>query len=718
MPPGERPQARYVNSYQPSTLVGFVSRAAVLARFASYSDFVNRHDGPWKSVGGFHSQIDSANRELIEKVETWVNAAPRRVSGPSSEGAPEGKPHWCLLAFYDSTAELRSTDLDGSGDSDRVHAEHTEGELPGRYFLELLNGGPARSKPEVLVRGMAMRSFLLESAGLADGPAPGLRYRGAAPLPILEGQQAGSALGEAVRDLTIVACAPPTSGGMEATRLLAEAGTLAIAEVRRHLLAGSPISWRLMRVVTECLRRRNTWTTQQGPLREPAAIEHAANDLLREIHEQNPPCIYRARSLWEEAAGRMPKSGARYAWISDALQVRAAEGRTALAGYESPLPVRERLTAAWVYVWRAARADGWRPQSGRPFRDSLERGTQSEIESFVARLREPEEHPTMNGQRRDRGLLYAADFIEHVVTDDVFWYPYDSNEALSKTPRRPGKWWTSEENVEARIVESAITRVQGQRRLNDFLKPTLGSLAAQACLTIDGISRRECLTTLQYAGLEAAAADVFYEVIASARRSASDPNEYRWLIETSTFALGWMTLPSVTLEILLDLAQDQTLDDSIRMTALMAIGDMAEQLRSSATQIQATRTVTRQIIEAIPDLARARSDTNEIFEEKLLLRSAVYVLAMLRQPDDLDILRMVATSERFEENTTPALAQWGLDRIFVRLAVNEAWKGRGPAGDVLVHTDELHHLEHPLGTLRRLIDPLASLERIVKRRGS
>jgi hypothetical protein len=688
---GEKASPKYVNPYEPASLVSFVARTAILSEYPSYSDML-KISAEWKSVGGLSSSLDAPTRNRIRLIETLVNRRSQQ---------------WYLTAFYDAVVDPEPADI--------VEINHTEGELPSQYLTELANAGPARSKPEVNVRGMAMRSYLLS---VDPSKRSAASSEGIAPLEFLNGGTVMEALEETANDLAIVACAPPTSGGGTATRLLAEAGTLAIDVVRQHVMQESPVAWRLVRVVTELLKKAPTFQPHD-PMRDPEKVILGCEELLREIHEVNPACIYRARSLWEEAAGLMPKR-AQFSWLNDALEKRAAEGMTD-AGTEdtkknkhSELPVRERMTAAWVFFWRMARFEGWRPGVKQEFSlKDLSPGARDRLHLFADRLEGAEEYPDDKaGKPRDTGLTYASRFIKQILDDGVVWYPHAANEELSKhrTSQKTG-WWMSG-NREAEIVRSALAnskREIDRHKLDYFIHPSLEALILHSCLAIDGISRRESLAAIQYANLHSPASEIFARVIQEARLASSDPNEFRWLIESATFSLGWMMHPESTLGILLDLCTDK-LDNSIRLTALMAIGDMAEKIRHDQRKTDRTRAKVGELLSGV--LAECGGEFPRP-DQKLILRAATYVLAMLRHSDDASLLKLVANPVLFAEDTTPALAQWGLDRIYLRQEVSAHWARATPSSRKFENA-ELH--AHLPSTLRRLVDPLESLKTVKKAR--
>jgi hypothetical protein len=680
MPRGEKASPNYVNPYEPPSLVSFVARTAILSEYESYSELV-KSTSEWNTVSGLSHDLNAATRRESRIIENLVN---RR------------NPRWHLTSFYDAVVDPDPKD-------DR-EIDHTEGELPARYLVELVNAGPSRSKPEANVRGMAMRSFLIHiDSAKRIGPC----FDGSPPLDALQHETISSALLKVARDLAIVACSPPTSGGSTATRLLAEAGTLALQSTREHVLSESPVAWRLTRVISELLKKAPGFEVGDS-LRDPDLVTSGCEDLLRDLHEKNPPCVYRARSFWEEAAGLMPKRP-QYNWINDALELRATKGLTG-AGTEDPdglskhsiLPVRERITAAWVFFWRIARSDGWRPGTKAFNFSNLSPGASTKLREFTDRLKGEEEHPLSDGKPRDSGLRYAANFLENVLDNGGYWYPHQPNEDLLKNQFPNGSTWWFTTNSAAEIVREALA---GNRRLilkhplRHFIEPSLDALILQSCLTIDGIARRESLATIQYAHLHSPAAETFAEIIEKATRASNDKNEYRWLIESAVFSLGWMMHPESTLSILLELSAEG-LDNSIRLTSLMAIGDMAEKIRPDPVRLDRTRTKIRALIKNVLPVPGGRLPT---VEEKLVIRAATYVLAMLRNEDDIDVLTDVADPFRFSEDTTPALGQWGLDRINLRQEVSAHWLKEEPKNR------SFEGRPYRPESLRRLVDPLDSL---------
>jgi hypothetical protein len=628
MAPGVKQSARYVNPYRPETLIGFALRRAIDAHpDGSLRGFGRALPNKIDSPGGLNSKIDNADRAFVELVTSTVN---RKVH-PDMQ--------FRLTALYDAVATNRAGD-----EADRFH---TEGELPSHYFTELANAGSARSKPEALVRGMAARAFLLTEPQHLNQSA----YGGSPSLDSLNGTLIDHVLEGMVRDLVIVAGAPPNGGGMEATRLLAEAGTLSLKVVGEHLRAGSPLSWRLLRVVTECIRRAGDWATQD--LKTGAALRceyrrswqvyNDANRLLKALHESNPPCLYRARSLWEEAVSQLPKSGSEYDWINEALRDRALHGETGKAGVETPLPVRERVTAAWAYFWRIARNANWAPSKLQHPTLHLSEEDQTLLRDFAHRLTlpddefrkawtggaegiEPNEEGTLGAEvlapsPRDRGLRYAGEFLLRILDGGSFWIALPDNER-----HRAGDPPPSPVNRETTLVVKALEDTDLARIPENFRDP-FKALVAQSLLTIDGVSRRECLTTLLYVRFDGEAAAVFEKVIR--RASQEDPIEFRWLVEIATFGLGWMARRS-DVDNLLDIAASD-MDESVRMTALMALADMPDEIRGQRELEGRLRDTLIHIIEKVDDDVFATAPRgSEATRYKVLLRSALYALAMLR----------------------------------------------------------------------------------------
>jgi hypothetical protein len=153
------------------------------------------------------------------------------------------------------------------------------------------------------------------------------------------------------------------------------------------------------------------------------------------------------------------------------------------------------------------------------------------------------------------------------------------------------------------------------------------------------------------------------------------------------------------------------------MTALMGLGDMADAIRPSS-EASDVRETARRIVGRIEVEQRNNVRTwaggtaaQDVLpnDRKAVLRSALYVLAMLRHEDDLDLLVSIAGGRWFDEPTTPAMAQWGADRINIRrLAEAQVRRSRTNVLEQAV----AHQLSAfaPSGSLRRLVSPLLSLQ--------
>lgn len=722
---GVKQLPRMVNPYVPATLVAFALRSAIDATtYPSLRQFVTgMSDRDVKTTGGLNSKIDRADRRFVQVVQDAVN----------KHLADDVQP-FRLTALYDAVAPPHA--------ADELDSFHTEGELPAHYFAELSNAGVARSRPEAIVRGMAARAFLLDEPADLNMFA----YDGDPPLDGLARRTYSDILDMVIDDLLITACAPPTSGGLEATRLLGDGGTLTIARVRPHVEKGSPVSWRLLRVVTECIRRARQWEGEdsgksrkrRSEFRRPERVYDEANRLLRTLHEQNPPCAYRARSLWEEAVSRLPKRGREYEWIGEALYRRAVHGRTGRAEGvpgrpdESLLPVRERMTAAWALLWRTARAAGWRPAtltSPIEYLDDDGRVRLLELATALrdSRIVDPSEERS-DWDNPDRGIAYAGEFIERILQGMPYWVVHGENEAAQRSSSAIGSWQpapNTDPSPEEQLVRECLDEEAASSTLSAHLRPGFESLAQQALLTIDGVARRECLTTLLYAQLADSAARVFRAVVQRARAHPGRSG-IRWLVEHSTFALGWMSRVE-DVGFLSDLAVDGKLQPSIRMTAMMAMSDVIDGKRNDLAAAQARGAFEATVHEIGGAFASDRSNQDPR-EFKLLLRTALYGLAMLRMPDDAgkeSTLSKICAAAPFEpEDTTRAVAQWGLDRIRMRALADAVAALEDPEMKALPEhvTDLIRDTAHQRGRGRsfgdqsRMVDPLASLERVQGRR--
>ena len=697
-----------MSSYRPETLVSFVTHEAALATHQrKFVEFVtaNRSRLPKQTEGGVHSVMDRPTRAMVRHFEVLINAAATRT----------GLPPWRLVALFDSVMppDARTPIRRRSGDvTNEATAEQTVGvyvevdpELPGDFMVEGYAAGPSRSKPEVNLRGAAMRSYL-NGRGGADLAALAFPT-GEAPVAPLEGATIRSVIEATVSDLLIVACEPAGSGGLEATRLAAEAGTVAIEHVRRHFEAKSPMAWRLLRVVSECLRRQGRWDSEGSVVRDGAEVRRAAFQLLRYIDDANPPGVYRARSLFEEAVGLFPKDNPDFNnWALPMLRRRAVDGKSGSGEAESVLPVRERVMAAWTYTWRLAKRPQphpsrpdekffWEASTLQPLGQALDDDARGMVDDLARQLQTGD---------TDRGLVYAGEFLQAALESRHFWVPHPVNDQkmLKEEPLLHRFWG---ECPEAQIVFDAVRVETEHQGYEPFLLNSLAALSRQACLTIDGVSRRECLTTMQYARRGPDAARIFTRII-----ETTDSTRYRWLAEVATFCLGWVTDPSnvAATRTLLAVSERRDLDASIRMTALMALGDIADRLRHAETADRAVEVATTIAQDALASYPAHSNPHNA--QEKVLLRAALYALGMLRHSAELTVpvLQEVVDLgiEFFGEPATPGLAQWGLDRFAVRTLGGLVLQGSEPTESL---RRSVEHQGPAVFHGRRLVDPLASL---------
>lgn len=695
-----RPQkAIYVNPYRPATLVEFACRVAISSRYETLGAFARECDWTRRNISATLAALDRAD---VAAVESTVNAA-----------GVELRPGWgyrkafFLVGLYDSLVFPPP-----------VPGHSLEGDPPSRYLFELANSGIARSKPEILDRGRALRTFMNELRSVDQLRQPA--YRGAPPIDAQSGQSKGDVVRDVVRDLCVIAVQPTGLGGYEATRMVAETGVYALRAVRQMLLAGSPASWRLIRVVTTCLRSARHWDkyTDLDHPRNPAQVRREAIELLLEIDDRNPPNEYPARSLWEEAIGMCPLDLEPEVERSlrDRLRRRAIEGHTAwgAAGHdETVLPVRERTVAAWTYVTRVARAAGWEPEQLRSL-GTLPEPVLSELREFAAKLKEASD---------DRGLEYAALFIENSL-GDVFWpWPPEAGEPnltrarqgfvngsnpdnASLEPANDEFWHKTDE---AKIVLEALRSELPHDLDGNVVRPGLYALCYAALLTIDGVIRRESLVTIDTAGLNAQAARVFRVVIERAR--SSNHRRFRWLIETAAFALGRM-YDTASIHVLNNLAGDRYVDDSIRIAAFHALADMADSVREK-DHIESGSNAAREVVDtALRALDTEPGDTEP---HKFRARAALYLIGMYRIDDDdyLDRLRRLRDDdERFVGPgglSTRALAQWAIDRVVLRRMAEECWNSSVHHRPSVDPDAVAHQQRSPASRLRRVADPYESL---------
>jgi hypothetical protein len=158
---------------------------------------------------------------------------------------------------------------------------------------------------------------------------------------------------------------------------------------------------------------------------------------------------------------------------------------------------------------------------------------------------------------------------------------------------------------------------------------------------------------------------------------------------------------------LIDISREPARDASIRMTALMALGDIANELRHTQAGQRAARAAHEVANAALTTYPSEAADPHNT-AEKILLRAGVYAIARLRTEADTSIPLLQDIAGRgaafFGEPATAGLAQWGIDRFNIRAFADDPSSAR--------RAELQRSLEHQGSDIlsgRRLVDPLKSL---------
>ncbi len=647
---------------RPASLVNYVVRTAVLGTFRSY-DPLARLSSEFEDPKRRYRRFENLNRETIALLEGLCWNAGSHVH---------------LVRYYD--------DAHGGYRPDGP----TSDRLPSIRFRELTDAGVARSKPEVLVRAAAMKSYL-DSGGTLEGsfasdeiPAcvpPGVRARAE----------------EVVRDLLAIVSLPYTQGAPEATGLAAATGEVALTQVRLEALsrdAPSPLWWRTLRVLTECIRLAGR---KGGQWSNEARLDVAskAAELLYDLHTQDPSNMYRARSLWLEAATVAPKE-----WnerLVPAIMQRARNLR--LRGSPSDLspgstPTRERMYAC-VAAWQRAALNERGAHLGRTAQ------TISASNEWAPQLRQLATDLT---KEEETGLQYAGAFLRHLIAggDPLLPRQFVVAERRRLVFHDLDGFWRG--RIEVRAVRGALSSDRAQEQallLHEACVASTLFLVAQACLAVDGVLRRACLESLVTAGVQDVAANLFQLI----RLRCLGNVKLRWLDEHACFSMGFVASKK-SVGWLLEAAElGQQLGDrepdpqgrSRRLTAIMALGDLVPEL----SRTESGEGELRERIHDAMHRCLERHDDQALPER----RAAVYTLAMMRPHGTAEGRQRATTEARLKELLLPdesydpvsaRLAQWGLDRISRRQAVYDALPGdEGP---------------------RRLVSPFESSTRLLRAR--
>jgi hypothetical protein len=572
-----------------------------------------------------------------------------------------------LLAINGNQVYLRSyfDEKTGRGQIREVRADEG-GELGPRWFPQITSTGPSPSKPIALLRGHAMAAwFALKRAG--GHQLPDLTEQVTSePLPQWIGVDARSRVVAALRDLVSVASLPSGQGSQTAAWNAAVAGVLAVEEVQRHVRVGAPLWWRTIRVATFALEFARSGAMTPS---ERGQVELKVAQLLEEIHKSNPPNMYRARSQFEDCAALLPIEKT-YDWVISSLVARAVNDDAAATASSrakrrspSSCPVRERMTAAVVAFERMSKVH----EVEHPWR-------KWDVEKvLVAPLLKASE--AGNGHRQpEMGLSYAAEFIRHLHSGGSVLFP-----GLRRIEGDRESFWKHRDEVGyvARTLKSDAVKAH-LATLPTEIRSAAADLIAASILACSGILRRDLLEALVVAGINGVAASIF-RLLADGL-DESERRKLRWVREHAVFCAGFMAHES-SIEWLLDTGLptgefDPGIDRATRMTALIALGDLAHTLRNSDAR---RSEIILRLVSALRGIDRSDESTRHPLTAPEL-RGAVYALATLRPVDDDSVVETLllaedgglpiwhdgAESPNHDDEITKRLARWGLLRIAAR----------------------------------------------------
>lgn len=650
-------QVAVPDASRPDTLVNYVVRTAVLDTFGSYD-----------ALASFSAELDPERRyRRFTKFDRDTVALVQEICWNADA-------YVHLVRYHD--------DVHGG-----VRPEGpTSDRLPSIRFKELTDAGIARSKPEVLVRAAAMKSYI-DSGAKLDGTFLSEEIPACVPASVRARAE------QLVADLLAIVSLPYKQGAPEATELAAATGEVALTQVRLEVLttdAASPLWWRTIRVLTECLRlaareKGGPWSGQHR-----LEIARKAEDLLRDLHTHDPSNMYRARSLWLEAATVAP-SGWNH-WLVPAILQRARNQQLRRTAEPGPglAPVRERMYAC-VAAWQRAALEerplhGGRSPQGIPTSNVWGK----KLRVLSADLLKEEE----------TGLQYAGGFLHHLLEggDPLLPQLFVSVEnGHVKFADLEGFWQGGEEVAAVRAALLSDGANEQIRLLHKACVAATVYLVAQACLAVDGVLRRLCLESLVAAGVQDVAASLFYLI----RQRCVGDRKLRWLDEHACFSMGFVSSKKSVSWLLeaagLDgQAQELTAHGrATRLTAIMALGDLIPELSRTDG---GDRELRARIHDAMHRCLGRHGE--EAVPER---RAAVYTLAMLRPYGDLErrqrevteaVLRGLLVPGDRPDPVIARLAQWGLDRMERRQLVHDA-----PATN-----------EGP----RRLVSPLESAHRLLE----
>jgi hypothetical protein len=638
----------------------------------------------------------------VKALQTYGNYrnASRAIFGPTQEDYFDAtKRNLTRSNFADidhriSVTEERSTHLTTFYDfmHPETIAETVIDKLHPKWFRELTDAGPARSKPEALIRGRAMLAWLVSIGGIEallsiDHPALNAEWTrptggDKAYFNLITSPK--DRVTATLRDLLTVLCLPTSDGALEALRILGMCGGSAIALAREQVFH-NPLAWRSVRVLGQFLRmaecgvfgqvenRTHSFVAQTkttGSDVNSAALEAglvSAAILLKDLDDASYNSLYRARSFWEEAARYAPIEGPLWSFVDDSLDFRAVTGRTRSKPPDESglLPVRERMYAAFL-VWYRAEKPGSNAKSAAI--------------DLAERLRSTE--------AQDPGLLYAADFLDDLgERNGPVAYPAPTlvtsekkGQQRPECPEHPsGTVWAQHAGSDGvvEIVETALSSQKAQAvwpHVSWEARTALWQLVAEAALTIDGTRRRTALEAIMAAGLAGLATRLLKAIVTEAIAREQRP---RWLIEHSVFCAGYLGTTEALglLRRASGLWGGPTLapvdDLSIRYAAMMALADLGSVLEKDRTELDELneRCAARLVVLAHqpPEAYRAE------------LRAIVYMLAMTRPKEPLtrEIFRAAQGVEatlvngsaptKFADPVAAQIADWGSTRVERRL---------------------------------------------------
>jgi hypothetical protein len=643
----------------PGTLVTYVAKTAVLGTFGSYDALASRSaefQDPERRYRKF-TRLDRDTVALLQEI-CWNAGA-----------------YVHLVRYYD--------DVHGG-----LRPEGpTSDRLPSIRFKELTDAGIARSKPEVLVRAAAMKSYI-DSGATLDGTFLSEEVPACVPASVRARAE------QLVRDLLAIVSLPYKQGAPEATELAAATGDVALTQVRLEVLAtdaASPLWWRTIRVLTECIRLAGR--KEGGPWSEQDRLEVArkAEELLRDLHTHDPSNMYRARSLWLEAATVAPKGWNH--WLVPAILQRARNQQLRRAA-EPGLglaPVRERMYAC-VAAWQRAALEESPAHGGRRAQKiPPSNAWGKELRELSADLLKEDE----------TGLQYAGAFLDHLLDGGDPLLPrhfVSVEDGHVKFSDLEGFWHGREEVAAVRAALVSDGAAEQTRLLHKACLAATVHLVAQACLAADGVLRRLCLESLVAAGVQDVAASLFHLI----RQRCVGDRKLRWLDEHACFSMGFVSSKKAVSWLLEAAGLDGQAQGvptaqgrATRLTAIMALGDLVPELsRTDGSD----RELRARIHDAMHRCLGRHGD--DAVPER---RAAVYTLAMLRPYGDVEqrqrevteaVLQQLLIPEERADPVIARLAQWGLDRIERRQLVHDApVTNEGP---------------------RRLVSPLESAHRLLE----